>query len=216
MITKKFDAYKAALAQAVFFALFIISSGPARAHSFSLVFVAPLSGENMGQGKQALDGFMLATGEEDSHALEESDGHLGGLDSYVYTLDSSLESKTMLEKLDSLITTKQPVFVTGVFNANLEELLKEATREKNVAFFSPDNSGMWQTNKDSLGKLVNINGRSLSVTMQEISGYTPGPNAYRGYIAARLISTAVRSLAEDPDDNISLTTEALMRAQKML
>jgi hypothetical protein len=170
----------------------------------------------MGQGKQALDGFMLATGEEDSHALEESDGHLGGLDSYVYTLDSSLESKTMLEKLDSLITTKQPVFVTGVFNANLEELLKEATREKNVVFFSPDNSGMWQTNKDSLGKLVNINGRSLSVTMQEISGYTPGPNAYRGYIAARLISTAVRSLAEDPDDNINLTTEALMRAQKML
>lgn len=60
---------------------------PVSAHSFKVALVATVSGPMAGPGKQARDGFMLATTERDGHPDQESDGHLGGLDVYVTLID---------------------------------------------------------------------------------------------------------------------------------
>lgn len=69
-------------------AVLILSATSAAAHSFNVALLVPLSGAGAAAGSQMQDGFMLATRERDSHADQESDGHLGGLDVYVYPADS--------------------------------------------------------------------------------------------------------------------------------
>ncbi len=59
-----------------------LSAQAALAHSFNVLLI----GENVRQSG-AYDGFRLATRERDGHAAEESDGHLGGLDSYIFSAD---------------------------------------------------------------------------------------------------------------------------------
>ena len=50
----------------------IASSNPVWAHRFNLGFVIPMSGPKLESGQHALDGFMLATGEQDAHAFESA------------------------------------------------------------------------------------------------------------------------------------------------
>jgi hypothetical protein len=57
-----------------------LTASPAFAHSFSVALVQPVSSA---EAEQFRKGFMLATTQRDSHPDETSDGHLGGLDSYV-------------------------------------------------------------------------------------------------------------------------------------
>jgi len=95
--------------------LLALSLDPVSAHSFNLGFVAPMSGSRGESGQQALDGFMLATTEQDAHLFEESDGHLGGLDSYVFKIDSSVDDKTTIERIENLLRNKEPLFIAGVF-----------------------------------------------------------------------------------------------------
>ena len=197
----------------IFIAFILMSPIPAWAHQFGLIFVAPLSGKNAEQGKQALDGFMFATREEDAHAFEESDGHLGGLDSYVFTLDSAQNEDVFLEKLDNIIAAQKAAFITGIFDAQVVQVLGNAIAGKNIVLFNPDESIMWQYSKGSLHKLSTVDGQTFRSAMQKKYGYVPGVSAYRGYIAARLISTAVRSLARNPADNIEAATKALEQAQ---
>lgn len=64
----------------VVFGLFLAAT-TANAHSFNVAIV----GENV-MGSGAYNGFRLATRERDGHAAEESDGHLGGLDSFIFTI----------------------------------------------------------------------------------------------------------------------------------
>ena len=64
-----------------------LTINPALAHRFNVTLVIPKSNAASVQGRQFLDGFMLATTERDSHPDQESDGHLGGLDVYVAVID---------------------------------------------------------------------------------------------------------------------------------
>ncbi len=64
---------------AMIMAAVLMLGGAASAHAFNVLLV----GENV-KGSGAYDGFRLATRERDGHAAEESDGHLGGLDSYIF------------------------------------------------------------------------------------------------------------------------------------
>jgi hypothetical protein len=211
----KFDRYKVILSLMVI-VLITVSPRPAQAHQFGLVFVAPLSGESAAQGKLALDGLMFATEEEDAHEFEESDGHLGGLDSYVFTVDSVQETSVILEQLDNLIGAHQPTFITGLFDAKTGKLLENAIDGKSVVLFNPDESVMWQMSKDAPRSLVTVNGQPFLSAMQNKYGYVPSASAYRGYIAARLISAVVRSLTLNPADNISATSKAMKQAQNSL
>ena len=91
--------FRTAVTRHFFSALFIgsmlvMGTGSVQAHRFNLGFFTALSGPHAREGKQALDGFLLATGERDDHAGEESDGYLGGLDVYVFRIDSNLGADT--------------------------------------------------------------------------------------------------------------------------
>ncbi len=68
-----------ALAALALFGLALTAS-PVFAHSFNVALVQPVSSA---EAEQYRMGFMLATTQRDSHPDETSDGHLGGLDSYV-------------------------------------------------------------------------------------------------------------------------------------
>jgi len=89
------------------------------AHSFNLGFVAPMSGSRADSGQQALDSFMLATTEQDAHAFEESDGHLGGLDCYVLKIDSSVDEKATIDRVEHLLKNDKPLFVAGIFSSEI-------------------------------------------------------------------------------------------------
>ncbi|MCF6273460.1 MAG: hypothetical protein L3J37_09790 [Rhodobacteraceae bacterium] len=64
----------------------IAGASGAQAHSFNVLIV----GENLAE-TGAYNGFRLATRERDGHANEESDGHLGGLDSYIFMAEPSAD-----------------------------------------------------------------------------------------------------------------------------
>lgn len=174
--------------------LFAVSLGPVWAHSFNLGFIIPLSGPQLEAGQQALDGFMLATTEEDGHPDETSDGHLGGLDSHLFKVDSGADSTVMLKRLENLIQTREPIFVTGLFTAETIELIEELLKRQNTVLFDPAESAMWQIVLTAPEQLKSMSGDPFSVLFQNRYGYAPTSDVMRGYIAARLIAATVRSL----------------------
>ena len=62
--------------------LFTLAPGAANAHEF-VVALRAAGAEREPVLVDALRGFLLATTEQDAHANEESNGHLGGLDVYI-------------------------------------------------------------------------------------------------------------------------------------
>ena len=92
--------------------------------------MAPVSGPDGEIGQQALDGFMLATTEQDAHEFEESDGHLGGLDSYVIVIDNSTGETATLEKVENLVRSKKPLFVTGIFSVAMAAQIADTLKKK--------------------------------------------------------------------------------------
>ncbi len=171
---------------------------PVWAHRFSLVLVAPLSGPEAGSGQQVVDGFMLATREEDGHPQEHSDGHLGGLDSYVFVLDGAREPGPMLEGLAALLDREAPAFVTGTFVSETTAMVGDAIRGKGVVLVDPRDSAMWRLVQTSPDDLELLNGERFAAVFRSRYGHDPGQDAYAGYVAARLIGATVRSLAGQP------------------
>lgn len=193
--------------------LLTLSSASALAHSFNLGLVFPISGPDSRAGQQMLDGFLLATTEEDSHPDETSDGHLGGLDSHVFKVDSGTDSSTMIKSLEALMQKREPIFVTGLFTNDTTQLISKSFEQENTVLFDPQESSMWQ-NKSGL--LKSMNGGSFSSKFQDRYGYPPTPDAMRGYIAARLIAATVRSLPEEDLYDGDVLSSALKLAQKNL
>ena len=81
-----------------------ILAGVANAHSFNVTLIAPA-----GDQAVAMQAFLLASGERDGHAAEESDGHLGGLDVYVSVVENggdfvSLANEVMATEPDIVVT----------------------------------------------------------------------------------------------------------------
>jgi len=192
----------------------ILSSTQAVAHSFNLILVAPVTGSNAAAGGSAVDGFMLATREEDAHPLEESDGHLGGLDSYVYTLNTQSDPMKMQASLQELLDNRQPVFISGSFDLDIAGLLASSVTGKNVVLFNPIDSQLWRLNKNAPAKMKMIDGTPFASGFEKTYGYMPDSHAFRAYVAARLIAMAVRSLEGEPADDIDDTRAALLDASK--
>jgi hypothetical protein len=65
------------------FLILFSSVSPVFAHSFNVAILL--------QDKQFLNGFMLAASERDGHPDETADGHLGGLDVFVSTVETPAE-----------------------------------------------------------------------------------------------------------------------------
>ena len=166
------------------------------AHSFNLGFVAPLSGPRADTGQQALDGFMLATTEQDAHLFEESDGHLGGLDSYVIRIDSSVDDKTTIERIKKLLVNNQPLFVVGNFSPGFASHISDLINNSQAVLVNPVDSTMWQQIVETPEKLTTMSAEPFNPKFEAAYGYEPNANARKGYIAARLIAATVRSLPE--------------------
>ena len=91
----------------IFFAAVVaisIFGAGANAHSFNVTLIVPL-----GDQAAAMQAFLLASGERDGHAEEESDGHLGGLDVYVSVVENdgdfaSLANQVMTTAPDIVVT----------------------------------------------------------------------------------------------------------------
>ena len=184
------------------------------AHSFNLGFVAPLSGPRADFGQQALDGFMLATTEQDAHAFEESDGHLGGLDSYVIKIDSALDDKTAIEQVENLLRNKTPLFVAGIFSSEMASQISDRLKNSETVLVNSVDSVMWQRVVEEPGKLTTMSGEAFNPKFKATYGYVPGADAHKGYIAARLIASTVRSLPESLLEDRDELTRALNRFQQ--
>ncbi len=192
------------------------SLGQVSAHSFTLGLVIPLSGPQLESGQQVLDGFLLATTEEDGHPDETSDGHLGGLDSHVLTVDSGVDSTAMLKRLADLIRTREPIFVSGLFTAETAELITQSLKDENTVFFDPAESAMWQIALNSPNALKSMNDDSFSARFLNRYGYAPTLYVMRGYIAARLIAATVRSVSEEELNNSEKLLPAFTQVHREL
>ena len=197
-------------------ALITLSAQPARAHRFGVILLAPLSGPQADAGKAFIDGFALATREQDRHAFEESDGHLGGLDSYLYKLDSQFEPEQIAQNLKRLISKEHPAFLSAIPAPKSMQQTIEVTSARDIVVVQPEQSKMWKSAQTTPGRLTMIDGTFFSGTFERVYKYAPNTAASRGYIAARLISMAVRSLNQNPAQDLSATRSALHEAQNSL
>ena len=179
-----------------FIALAFISA--ASAHSFNIVFIAPL--EKM-SGRSALNGFLLATREQDSHENEESDGHLGGLDSYIFRVDTTEGEATLPHRLEDTIRKSEPLFAAGL---DLNTATLNMLESNGVIVVEPISSGFWVSLTADPGQLKLVNGENFISAFRRAYGHDPDLQAIQGYLAARFIATAVRNsdeqAREDPGE----------------
>ena len=158
------------------------------AHSFNVVLIAPFSEVT---GQAMLDGFLLTTREQDSHEFEESDGHLGGLDSYVFKVDSVAG----IEQLEAVVMESAPLFAVGDIGPGASKAMLE---QHQVVVVDPAASRFWASTLANPDRLTLINGDSLSLAFEQTYGHMPSPEALRGYLAARIITTVVRNSSGNP------------------
>ncbi len=192
-----------------------MSSGHVRAHSFDVGFMAPFSGLDAQQGQQALDGFLLATRERDGHAFEESDGHLGGLDSYVIRIDSSRGAEAVRGQLDELFEGDGIVFLTGVSVSETLAAAGVGSDNNQSILVDPVDSAVYRSAASAPESLVTMDDMPFSAAFREAYGYEPDVYAIGGYVAARFIAAAV-SAAEGRFSQRDVLHRALARARENL
>ena len=158
----------------------------ASAHSFNLVFIAPLAKMS---GQSALNGFLLATREQDSHENEESDGHLGGLDSYILKVDTMKGEAALSLQLEIVIQKSKPIFAAGLdLNAATLNMLEN----NGVVVVDPMSSGLWVLVTVDPGQLKLMNGEDFASVYRQAYGWDPDLRAIHGYLVARIIAAVVR------------------------
>jgi hypothetical protein len=183
---------------------------PVSAHSFNLVFIAPLTSIS---GQSALKGFLLATREQDSHENEESDGHLGGLDSYIYKVDIMKGEMTMPKELESTIRKSEPLFAVGSrLNASILNMLGK----NGVVTIDPMSSKFLASTTADPDQLKLMNGENFASEFRRSYGREPDLQAVHGYLSARIIATVVRTSDEqalnDPDELKQTLSEVLVKS----
>ncbi len=156
--------------------------GAALADRFYVALVLPLSGPAAERGEKIRKGFMLATTQRDAHADEESDGHLGNLDSYVSVIDANGDVATDIRRIS---TEGQINIVASFATDKTRTLIKTLLAGKNIALL--------QSGPTPFGN------KSLPAVSDFISAYSqaygknPTVAAAQGYNTARRIDVAVRA-----------------------
>ncbi len=161
----------------------VFTGDPALAHRFGVALVIPLSGAAAAQGRRIRDGFMLATGERDSHPDQESDGHLGGLDVYVTLVDSA---GNMAADIGRIVAQGNIDIVAAFVSGAARPRIAKHFDGTGVALLPP---GETPFSRPGLPKVA-----AFIVGYQQAYGVAPTAHAARGYNAARRIASAVRSL----------------------
>ena len=169
-------------------------AGQVRAHSFNVGFMAPLSGPGARQGQQALDGFLLATRERDGHAFEESDGHLGGLDSYLIRIDSGRGAEAARGELDTLLRGEGIVFLAGVSVPETLAGAGAAPDESQVVLVNAVDSAVYRSAARAPESLLTMEGVPFPLAFRKTYGVDADANAIAGYVSARMIAAAVSAV----------------------
>lgn len=162
----------------------------ASAHSFNLVFIAPISDT---VGRALLDGFLLATTEQDSHEFETSDGHLGGLDSHVFKVDNAAGQAMTAAQLEKIIGEAEPLFATGLL---LDAYQMDLLKNSGTVFVDPTSSRFWSDRLAHHEQLTTMNGGFFFDAFENAYDYQPDIHAIRGYLAARVIADVIRNSSE--------------------
>lgn len=168
------------LALPVVFVLFFLTG--TLAHSFNVALIIPLSGPNAQQGKQFLNGFMLATTERDAHPNQESDGHLGGLDVYVTTID---ENEDIVSQINMLNMDPQVDIVSYFTTPDKSSVIQNNLDQSVIALLVPG-----EISEENVDRIGNDN---FFTTFGKTYNEEPTTAAIRGYNAARRIDLAVRA-----------------------
>ena len=155
---------------------------PARAHRFNVALVVPASNAGPAQGRQILDGFMLATAERDSHPDQVSDGHLGGLDVYVTVIDGTADrTKDIID-----IVTRADIDIVAAFGSEPTlTLVGKLLDGAKVALLLPGQSPFSRPDLPAVAAFI--------AAYQARYGARPSRQAAQGYNAARRIDLAVRA-----------------------
>ena len=152
--------------------------GGAKAHSFNVALVMALIEHSDANIRQVHDGFLLATGERDSHPDEESDGHLGGLDVYLFPVDLKRES---LAGVRALLHREQIDILAVIGPDGAAEQIRALVAGSKTVLLAP-------------GRLSSAPTEAFAKAFQAAFGYAPARPAAEGYNAARRIDAAVRPL----------------------
>lgn len=164
----------------------LIYLNPVSAHSFNVGLLASPSAE---WTRAARQGFLLAAREQDAHAFEESDGHIGGLDVYLVDLgdlDDAVASKKLAES--------EPLFAVGLPPGRPGI---EALDAHGVILVDPVRARFWQAAVDAPTGIRTLDGAGFHDRFVDTYGYRPGVPALHGYLAARIIAAVIRQSTED-------------------
>lgn len=162
-------------------AISVVLAAPAFAHRFNVAVVIPLTGDKAALGSQIREGFMLATTERDSHADEESDGHLGGLDVYVSLIDTQGDLSADIARL----AVQGTADIVAVLGAGPSQTLVAGLLEgQDVALLAPGQSPFTDAGQPGVTAFI--------AAYEKTYGAKPTPGAALGYNAARRIDVAVR------------------------
>ncbi len=164
---------------AVLVAALCSAAGPAQAHSFNVALVIALAEPSDAGAREVRDGFLLATRERDGHPGEHSDGHLGGLDVYLYPVDLATES---LAGVRAMLGRARIDILAIVGSAAAAADIRPLIRESRTLLMAP-------------GRLRTPPPEGFARAFEVEFGYPPGAAAAHGYNAARRIDAAVRPLA---------------------
>lgn len=145
---------------------------PAFAHSFNLLMVLPEAVHT--DAKQA---FLLASEEQDRHALEESDGHLGGLDVYI--------TFAIQTDIDAMSATVPDIIALPLAGVTLPAMVQTP--------FLPPIDPQSPRARNILARASNPALPPFEQRFSSATGRPPGPVAKAIYVSARIISEAVRT-----------------------
>jgi len=170
---------------AMFMAGLATCSVGAAAHSFNVGLVVAFTEST--DIRQAQDGFLLAARERDSHPDEESDGHLGGLDVYLYPVDLERES---LGGIRVLLRDRHIDILAIIASDEVTESVVRLFADSNALMLRP-------------GRVQPSSRDGFETAFQAAFGYRPSESATASYNAARRIDAAVRPLG-GVDDRAAL------------
>lgn len=151
------------------------------AHSFNVGLIEYSSAE---WTRSARNGFLLATREQDAHAFEESDGHLGGLDVYLIDL-GSLDDAGASQRL----AESEALFAVGFAPSQAGDALLD---DHGVVLVDPARANYWQAAVDTPTKLRTLDGAGFYDRFIATYGDRPDIPALHAYLAARVVAAVIR------------------------
>ncbi len=170
----------------------ILTLDMVKAHEFAVGLIIPV---DKPAGRQYLEGFLLAAAERDSHPGEVSDGHLGGLDVYVFKFDSSRINATQIrQNLKNSIEGNEIAILAYSQPDNLSDELKQHISQFPLALLSPGITPFSDTS--------NPGTKAFREQYEKRFGTPPTAFAAQGYNAARRIDVAIRPLDSVSDKKL--------------